>query len=89
MTRRADIAARLPNLVGLKLAEAAAFVGVSAGMFMKAQQQGLMPKPRDFLGTPIYDAEEVWAAFKALPHAGEGEPSSQPGVDGWSEGDAL
>ena len=71
MTRRADIAARLPVLAGLKLAEAAAFVGVSAGLFLRAQAQGKMPLPRDFMGTPIYDADELWAAFKALDHVGD------------------
>jgi hypothetical protein len=71
VTRRADIAARLPVLAGLKLAEAAAFVGVSAGMFLKAQEAGKMPLPRDFMGTPVYDADEVWAAFKALDHVGD------------------
>ena len=85
--RRADIAARLPTLVGLKLAEAAAFVGVSAGKFLEAQAVGKMPRPRDFMGTPVYDADEVWAAFKALPHAGEDSPSGKDQVDGWGEGD--
>ena len=86
MTRRADVAARLPHLAGLKLVEAAAYVGVSAGTFLKAQEKGLMPKPRDFMGTPIYDAEEVWAAFKALPHAGETPPKLYA-VDGWGKDD--
>jgi hypothetical protein len=87
MTRRAEIAARLPSLAGLKLAEAAAFVGVSSGMFLKAQAEGKMPKPRDFMGMPVYDADEVWAAFKALPHHGETPPPKLRAVDGWGKDD--
>lgn len=71
MTRRADIAAQLPYRLGLRQAEAAAFVGVSTTKYVEMERRGLMPPPRDLGGIPIYDAEEIAAAFRALPHYGE------------------
>lgn len=68
MTSRADIASRLPAVLGLKQTEAAAAIGVSVTHFVKMQQQGLMPRPRMALGVPVYDIEELRQAFSMLPY---------------------
>lgn len=81
--RRADIAARLPIVFGLRIPEAAAAVGVSEGHFRSMQDRGLMPKPRDAAGVPVIDVTELQRAFAALPH--EGAP---PAVDGGWQGEA-
>jgi hypothetical protein len=70
MTRRADIAARLPIVFGLRTPEAAAAVGVSEAHFRSLQERGLMPRPRDVGGVPVIDVAELQRAFSALPHEG-------------------
>jgi hypothetical protein len=75
MTRRAEIAARLPIVFGLKIPEAAAAVGVSEAHFRKMQERGQMPRPRSVAGVPVIDVDELAIAFKALPHEGRQEPA--------------
>lgn len=82
MTRRADIAARLPVVFGLKIPEAAAAVGVSEVHFRKMQKEGRMPRPRCVAGVPVIDVDELATAFKALPHEG----AHEAGLDAvWSD----
>ncbi len=71
MTRRAEVAARLPGVLGLSEAEAAAYIGVSGLTFRGMVADGRMPKPRQINARCIYDVDEVRAAFKALPHKDE------------------
>ncbi len=87
MTRCAEIAARLPIVVGLKIPEAAAAVGVSEVHFRKMQRKGRMPRPRSVGGVPIIEVEELAQAFRALPHE-DGEAAAQqakpkPNTLGW------
>ncbi len=71
MTRRADIAASLPCApAGLRLAAAAAYVGVSVTHFLKAREKRLMPQPVDLLGAKVYRREELDEALAALPREG-------------------
>lgn len=57
--------------VGLSQEEAAAFVGVSPTHFERAVAAGLMPAPREFFGRMLWDAEEVYQAFRRLPRRGK------------------
>lgn len=79
MTRRADLAARLPIVFGLRIPEAAAAIGVSEGHFRDMQERGAMPKARDVAGVPVIDVDELAIAFKALPH--QGDATRQPNAD--------
>lgn len=76
MTKRADIAARLPEILGLSRFEAAAYVGVSATTFDELVAEGLMPQPRHLRSRAIWDVDELRAAFKAIPHVAEEEPNT-------------
>jgi predicted DNA-binding transcriptional regulator AlpA len=69
--------------VGLSAPEAAAFVGVSETMFRDAVTKGLFPAPRELFGRVLWDAEEVYAAFRRLPRKGETRQDDFSGVD-WS-----
>jgi hypothetical protein len=80
MTRRAEIAARLPIVFGLRIPEAAAAIGVSEVHFRGMQHDGLMPKPRSVAGVPVIDVDELARAFKALPHEG-----AAPVDDPWGD----
>jgi hypothetical protein len=82
MTRRADIAARVPIVFGLRRTEAAAAVGVSVGHFDALEAQGLMPRPRMLGSVAVYDVEDLAAAFRALPHKGEAEKQLDSEYDG-------
>lgn len=55
---------------GLSRVEAAAYVGVSVGMFDRLMAEGRMPKPICIGSRRLWDRIEVEAAFNAL-----GEPS--------------
>lgn len=66
MTRRADIAARLPIVGALPLYEAAAYVGVSLGTFQDAQNRGLMPHGRKLGNRVVYRVADLDAALAAL-----------------------
>jgi predicted DNA-binding transcriptional regulator AlpA len=80
MTRRAEIAARLPFVFGLGRADAAAAIGISSPTFDKLVDEGKMPKPR-LIGTrKLWDVDELRAAFKSLPRDDdEGE------IDTWAD----
>jgi hypothetical protein len=77
MTKRADIAARLPICLGLPIPEAAAAIGVSEGHFKKMQDEGLMPLARDVRGVPRIDTVDLERAFRALPYTEPRLPSPQ------------
>jgi hypothetical protein len=86
MTRRADIAARLPFCLGLPIPDAAAAIGVSEGHFRKMQNAGQMPRPRDVAGVPRIDTEELALAFRNLPHVGSDPQAESTTVDTWGRG---
>lgn len=71
MTRRADVAARLPLVFGLNRIEAAAAIGVSANTFDGLVEAGQMPRPRLIKGRKVWDVDEIRAAFKCLPRENE------------------
>jgi predicted DNA-binding transcriptional regulator AlpA len=64
--------------IGLGAEDAAAFIGVSAGTFYKAVENGLMPEPFELFGRKIWSATEIEAALKRLPRRGA---PSQDGAD--------
>ncbi|WP_439575268.1 helix-turn-helix transcriptional regulator [Phreatobacter sp.] len=59
-----------PIRFGLCDVEAAASVGVGVSLFRSLVDKGHMPRPRMIGSRRIWDAEEVHAAFKRLPHDG-------------------
>lgn len=77
--RRADIAARVPLVLGLPAPEAAAAIGISASKFRELVECRRLPKPRRIDGKLIWDADELRDAFKAFPHDGGDE------VDTWGD----
>jgi excisionase family DNA binding protein len=77
-TRRHDILARLPIVFGLSAEEAAAACGVSAGTFLEMVEDHRMPAPRKINSRLVWDVDEVRAAFKALPRAGERRRDPEP-----------
>jgi predicted DNA-binding transcriptional regulator AlpA len=79
MTKRADIAARLPLVFALGRAEAAAAIGISAPTFDKLVEERKMPKPFLIGIRKVWDVDELRAAVKALPRDDEGE------TDTWSD----
>ena len=70
--------------VGLSLEGAAALIGVSASLFTRAVQEGLMPRPRRLFGRLLFDADEVITAYRRLPR-GWGEPEDETSVPPWGE----
>ena len=71
--RRDVLPASLPPR-GLRRAEAAAYIGVSAGTFDKLVEQGAMPGPKSIMSCKVWDREEVDRAFAALPDTSEANP---------------
>jgi hypothetical protein len=75
-TTRVDILPYLPVVFGLGEVEAAAAIGISASKFRNLVEDGRMPSPRRIDGRSIWDVDELRAAFKALPHAGDCEKAN-------------
>lgn len=69
VTRRSVLPPSLPPL-GLSREEAASYIGVSTTLFDALIADGRMPQPRMINSRTIWDIEEIYAAFKALPHRG-------------------
>lgn len=87
--KRSEALALLPcPPAALRLAVAAAYVGVSVSHFLKAREQGLMPAPVILLGAKVYRREELDEAIAMLPREGGEKPCPQDGVDPWGDGDA-
>jgi excisionase family DNA binding protein len=82
MTRKCDIATRLPVRRGLDAQEAAVYLSLSPSFFRQLVQEGLMPRPRVIKGRRIWDIEELDIAFKAMPREG-GEHNDT--VDTWAD----
>ncbi|VFU06993.1 protein of unknown function [Methylocella tundrae] len=78
---RARASIRCPREpLGLSLEEAATYIGLSASLFERLVRDGKMPFPRQFAGRKVWDADEVAAAFRRVPHAPP--PDLRPGVVG-------
>jgi len=77
MVRRVD--PLLPSLPprGLSRAQAAAYVGVSPGLFDELVEQGRMPRPTRIGARVVWDRLKVDAAFVAL--------ADERGDDGWDD----
>lgn len=62
---------RLPiDPIGLSREVSAAYVGVGTTLFDELVVDGRMPPPRLINGRTVWDQEELYASFKALPHRG-------------------
>ena len=55
---------------GLSREQAAAYIGVSSGMFDAMVADGRMPRPKEANRRLLWDRLELDAAFSALPHRG-------------------
>jgi predicted DNA-binding transcriptional regulator AlpA len=77
MATRAEIASRVPVVLGLAAPEAAAAIGISATKFLALVKAKRMPRPRRLDSRLLWDVDELRDAFKALPHdEGEDEPDT-------------
>jgi hypothetical protein len=86
MTKRADIAPRVPLILALPIEEAAVSIGVSETHYRAMMDCGMMPIPRDVNGVPSVDVEELAKAFRALPYwQGKTRKADIP-VDNWDDG---
>jgi predicted DNA-binding transcriptional regulator AlpA len=69
-TRRADILPASLAPIGLSREMAAAYIGIGTTLFDEMVLDSRMPSPRMINGRTVWDQEELYAAFKALPHRG-------------------
>jgi len=69
--------------VGISREQAAAYIGVSATLFDRLINEGIMPDARMLHGRLVWDVTEVAAAFRAIPHRSE---PARP-LDGQGQGD--
>jgi predicted DNA-binding transcriptional regulator AlpA len=79
VARERPLAIPLPRR-GLKLEEAANYIGIGRTKFQELVNGGRMPRPRKIDGRLIWDTRELDVAFDDLPV--EGEKSG-----GWAHGD--
>lgn len=72
MTRRVDIAARLPTVLAARRAEAAAMCGISASTFDRLVMDGILPPARMLGPCAIWLSSELASALADLPVDGAG-----------------
>lgn len=79
---RARLAALPPSLPprGLARDEAAAYLGVSTGLFDRMVSDGRMPTPKRIDGRSVWDRHALDRAFDALPGSGA---SADEGPNPW------
>lgn len=53
---------------GVTREQAALLLSISVSLFDSAVEVGTMPQPRVLGGRNIWDVDELWASFRALPH---------------------
>lgn len=53
---------------GVSREQAAALLSISVSLFDSAVEVGTMPQPRVLGGRNIWDIDELWTSFRALPH---------------------
>jgi hypothetical protein len=85
MTKRADIAPRVPLILALPIEEAAVSIGVSETHYRAMMDSGMMPPPRDVNGVPSVDVEELARAFRALPYWQGKKRKADVPVDKWDD----
>lgn len=74
---KAEVALRVPMRRAYNQAESALYLGVGASKF--ADEVGrLMPRPRIWGGTKLWDVQELDAAFWNLPREGEDAQVEKP-----------
>lgn len=56
---------------GVDRVQAAVLIGISESTFDKCVAAGTMPQPRILGGRNIWDVEELYQAFKRIPHREE------------------
>jgi hypothetical protein len=66
----------MPEPFALRREEAAAYVGVSAGHFDKAVDEGAMPEPTDLVGVKVWPRRALERAL---------DPEGQSPVNPWDE----
>jgi hypothetical protein len=71
MASKSEYGRMRPAPLGLNREWAAEFVGVGATLFDEMVADGRMPPPRLINNRTVWDAEDVYDAFKALPHRNE------------------
>lgn len=57
-------------------------VGISPTLFDKAVEAGTMPQPRTIATRNIWDADELVASFKAIPHKNQSRILTSVGLTG-------
>jgi predicted DNA-binding transcriptional regulator AlpA len=62
---------------GVNREQAAAYVGVSPGLFDRMVEDGRMPKPRQVNARRVYDLRELDQHFDRLPHAGSADDDEE------------
>jgi predicted DNA-binding transcriptional regulator AlpA len=65
---------------GLRLEEAAAYIGIGRSLFSQMVDDGRMPRPRRINARLVWDMRELDIAFDDLPIDGEAKA-------GWRHGD--
>lgn len=83
MTRKAEIAARLPVRRGFDENEAAVYLSLSPSTFRNLVKTGEMPRPRIIGARRVWDIEELDLAFRALPR--EPSETEAAGADAWAD----
>jgi hypothetical protein len=83
MSRKAEIAARLPVRRGLDENEAAVYLSLSPTMFRSLVKAGEMPRPRIIHGRRVYDIDDLDLAFKTFPK--EDSPGGCRELDTWAD----
>lgn len=73
----ADLLRRPIPRRGLRLEEAAGWLGVGRTKFLELVEDGRMPAPRRIDGVKVWDVRELDVAFDDLPREGDGK--------GWAE----
>lgn len=67
MTTRAEIATRLPSLLAVRRAEAAAMVGISAAYFDRLVAAGVLPPGRQLGDVLVWSVDDLRACINSLP----------------------
>jgi hypothetical protein len=74
---------RMPMALGVNREFAARYIGVGPTLFDEMVTDGRMPPPRVINCRTVWDIEEVYEAFKALPHREEVGTKKAP--TGWAK----
>lgn len=67
--------------IGLDRVQAAAYIGAGTSLFDEMVSDGRMPQPRQMNARTVWDREELYLAFKALPYR-NGPRRPQPEAGG-------